>query len=154
MADGLLKVLKGFLGYWNGDAATEIDVATDVDRLAEDDVSLTVAAEATAGTAKTKEYFHVCRTAKTVKAINLMPSGALTAADTDFKTVKVTQGATLLAQLTTELASGDWVAGTVKALTLSSTAIAAGAALAVEITVDGNGIATPEFCVTVSTIDA
>jgi hypothetical protein len=148
MAAGLLQILQSAFSYWNGTDTGEIDLETDVPRLAEDTIPVRVAAEGTPGTEKTAEYFYRAHGAKKLVSAHLVPGDALTADDVDFKTVTVATASDTIAEIATTTGdSGDWVAGTPIDMGLEGVDLVDGDVLSLAITADGNGVATPEFCV-------
>jgi hypothetical protein len=87
-----------------------------------------------------------------VTAAYIIPNANLTDADTHFRTLTLSNrktdgstGAVTIATLTTEEASGDWVASDRKDMTLSGTAanlvVTAGEVVAMIESITGNGIA-------------
>lgn len=96
---------------------------------------------------------------KLIKAIKLIPHGALTADDTDYATLTIgyNDGAggavTTIATITTKITggSGDWTAGTAISLTLTTTAIADGKLLSYAIAKAASGVAVPPFTISVET---
>ena len=89
------------------------------------------AQDAAAGTTTAEQTIAMTREALTVSNISINPTGALTASDSVYATITIATrdgvggGATTLATLITNVASGNWVAFTRKNLTLSTTAVAA-----------------------------
>ena len=87
----------------------------------------------------------------TVTEAVIVPNAAVTAADTHYRTLTLTNegsdglGTTVVATLLLNAAGGDWVQGDEKAMTLSATAadlvVAAGDVLTIRETVTGNGLA-------------
>lgn len=95
-----------------------------------------------------------CPYAITITSVKLMPMVAVTAANTDYATISVSydDGAagsdTDIATLDTQVASGNWVVGTAKAMTLTSSLpvnVPAGSWVFFSIAKTGMGIAVPPF---------
>ena len=72
-----------------------------------------------ARTASTSQY--KARFPGRVLSADFIPSAAATASDTDTQTINVVKNATVMAALTVNVAAGNLVAGTPKALTLDAT---------------------------------
>lgn len=95
----------------------------------------------------------------TITKVTIVPLGALTADDTDFRTVAINRrvaagDAVVVASATTETTgTGDWVALTPIELTLSATAadlvLPTLGDLSLHLTYDGAGVATPPFSITI-----
>lgn len=92
----------------------------------------------------------------TITSAKLLPSGALTANGSNYATVtaEYDDGAggadTVIATLVTDVAGGDWVAGTVKTMTLTGSApvsVAAGKYLIIKIAKTGTGVLVPAFTI-------
>lgn len=122
------------------------------DELDSDPADETAAYAATA-TDQTSDAVY-CPLACTIYQARLEPLAALTAGDTDYATVTVVydNGAggadTSVATLVTNVAGGDWVAGTAKTMTVSTTggvAVPAGSWLTFAITKAGAGVAVGPF---------
>ena len=117
-------------------------------------------AEGTAATEASTQFFRALHALK-IKRVTIQPQDALTANDTNYKTVAVKKadGAagseTVVASQTTKITggSGDWVDKTQFALALSATLanleLAAGEVLILDIAAAASGVATPEFIVNV-----
>lgn len=104
--------------------------------------------------------FHNCSThSLVVTGVTIVPFGALTADDTDFRTVSINQRVaagdpTVVASVTTETTgTGDWVALTPITITLAADAddlvIPTLGDLSLHLVASGAGIATPPFSITI-----
>lgn len=88
-----------------------------------------------------------------VISAKLIPGGAVTADNTNYTTVSLVYNdgaggaATTVAALTTQVASGNWVANQPKTLTVTAAnaEVASGKLFAVDLTGTGAGVATPAF---------
>lgn len=80
-----------------------------------------------------------------VLGAKFIPSAAATASDTDNQTINLVKNATVMASMTTNVATGNLVAGTPKALTLSATVanqrFAKGDVLGPSVAATGSGVA-------------
>lgn len=117
--------------------------------------------DAAAGTTDTTYYLMNIPVAGTITAISVIPGAALTADDTNYKTLTfgTNNGAggavTTVAAQTTKATggSGSWVAGTKLTIALSATianrSFAAGSQFQLAITHAGSGVAEPIYTVVV-----
>jgi len=119
--------------------------------------------DAAAGTATGATPFAVARQPLLVTGATILPGGALTADDTNNAMITVfksTAGGAgvAVAAITTNVASGNWVALTAKAMTLSVVAgalnLATGDVLYYTITKGGTGVAVPISGIQLDTVPA
>lgn len=116
------------------------------------------AAQGTAGTDETTEVGE-CQYDATVTEVSFIPSVALTADDTNNRVFTLQNkgsagsGTTAIATLTTNLASGNWVANDERVMTLSATPanlnVSKDDVLAIVETHGGSGVAHPSMKFTV-----
>jgi hypothetical protein len=102
-------------------------------------------ADAAANTNTTATYFGHAPCDTEVVEVKITPRGSLTAHSSNYATIKVLQGTTEIATLDTD--TTDWAAGTVVALTLTSTTadrdVAEDECVNYTITKAGTGVAVP-----------
>lgn len=119
-------------------------------------ISLFVPGDATGGEATERQhcYFYLDKGLTAVSA-QILPLGALTANDTNYKTIAIgtDDGAggthTAIGTLTTKITggSGDWVAGTAESVSTVTMddAMTAGTYLSVKVTKAASGVLLPNF---------
>ncbi len=144
------NVAKEFQGVFCNDQADPVADAQDA--LTDLTINIPIVLDAAAGTDYVYGSFKAPYRFRVIEAV-ICPGAALTAADATANTLTLGKAdgaggaSTAIAAITTNLASGNWVADTFKAMTLSATAanllVADGQIVTLKKTHAGAGTVTP-----------